>query len=71
MLSNYLDKIAETIRPEHKELNEKSNLLFTYTAMHGVGYQYVKKVFDRIGVRFVPVDEQKDPDPEFSTVKYD
>lgn len=69
-LKDYLDVINNTILPEHKELNKKANVLFTYTAMHGVGYNYVKQVFDLVGVRMVPVAEQKDPHPDFPTVKY-
>ncbi|KAJ3642544.1 hypothetical protein Zmor_025311 [Zophobas morio] len=69
-LHDYLHTIEETILPQHKEINATAQVLFTYTAMHGVGYRYVAKVFDLIKVRMVPVEEQKDPHPDFPTVKF-
>ncbi|KAH0821329.1 hypothetical protein GEV33_001462 [Tenebrio molitor] len=69
-LDGYLNVIKDTILPEHIEYNRKAKVLFTYTAMHGVGYGYVKKVFDLIGVQMVPVEKQKDPHPDFPTVKF-
>lgn len=53
------------------EANGKTSLKFTYTAMHGVGYKYMQKAFRIAGFEpFIVVEEQKDPDPEFSTVKF-
>lgn len=37
--------------------------------MHGVGYNYIVKAFEVAGLKIIPVEEQKDPDPEFPTVK--
>ncbi|KAK3928657.1 Phosphoglucomutase-2 [Frankliniella fusca] len=52
-------------------VNASSPLKFTYTAMHGVGYKYMKEAFQIAGFKpFIAVEEQKDPDPEFSTVKF-
>ena len=54
-----------------RDLNAKTPLKFTYTAMHGVGYEFSKesfKTFDHIP--FIPVVEQIQPDPEFPTVKF-
>lgn len=69
VLDDYLKIISETILPEQKQLNEKIGMSFTYTAMHGVGYPYVQKVCDVVGIKIIPVLEQRDPDPEFPTVK--
>lgn len=70
VFSNYLCKLQGIILPEYLENNKKLNKLFTYTAMHGVGYYYVDKVFEKIGIRIIPVSEQKDPNPDFPTVKF-
>ena len=44
---------------------------FAYTAMHGVGYQFAKKVFDIFELPpFKAVPEQKEPDPTFPTGTY-
>lgn len=69
VIKDYVDIIGKTILPEHRDINEKVGLLFTYTAMHGVGYRYIKEVFREIGVQFEPVLEQRDPHPDFPTVK--
>lgn len=44
---------------------------FVHTSVHGVGHNFVQsafKAFDLVPPEAVP--EQKDPDPEFPTVKY-
>lgn len=69
IFTDYIAVIENTLLPQHKLLNEQSNLVFTYTAMHGVGFRYIKKVFETIGVEMVSVIEQQEPDPEFPTVK--
>ncbi|KAJ8266579.1 hypothetical protein GJAV_G00132090 [Gymnothorax javanicus] len=53
----------------HRELNTKTPLKFVHSAFHGVGHEYVQQAFQAFGFRPpIPVPEQKDPDPEFSTV---
>ncbi|KZS89874.1 phosphoglucomutase 1 [Sistotremastrum niveocremeum HHB9708] len=45
--------------------------IFVSTAMHGVGDRFAAKAFDTFGIEpYVPVLEQKDPDPEFPTVSF-
>ncbi|VUZ50130.1 unnamed protein product [Hymenolepis diminuta] len=54
-----------------EEENKKSNVQFVYTAMHGVGYNAAKRIFETFGFKhMIPVEEQIHPDPEFSTVKF-
>ncbi|KAM9320681.1 glucose 1,6-bisphosphate synthase [Gastrophryne carolinensis] len=54
----------------HRELNHKSPMKFVHTAFHGVGHDYVRSAFRVFGFNPpIPVPEQKDPDPNFSTVK--
>ncbi|XP_014484362.1 PREDICTED: phosphoglucomutase-2 isoform X2 [Dinoponera quadriceps] len=55
----------------YPEINKNTTLKFTYTAMHGVGYDYMKSAFDAANFEpFLVVEEQQLPDPEFPTVKY-
>ena len=43
----------------------------TYTAMHGVGHDFVRRAFEVFNLqKFVSVDEQQEPDPTFSTVEF-
>ena len=54
-----------------KEATEKcgKNLKLVYTPVHGSGYVPVTRILDRLGINVTVVEEQKNPDPEFSTVK--
>ncbi|XP_044731684.1 phosphoglucomutase-2 [Chrysoperla carnea] len=69
-LVNYYLKLGKDLLNEHKAINGVSDLKFTYTAMHGVGYNYVVRGFKLAGLQLIPVIEQQDPDPEFPTVKF-
>ncbi|XP_053312605.1 glucose 1,6-bisphosphate synthase [Spea bombifrons] len=54
----------------NRELNMKTPLKFVHTSFHGVGHDFVQSAFTVFGFRPpIPVPEQKDPDPNFSTVK--
>lgn len=53
----------------HRELNTQSPLKFVHSSFHGVGHAYVQKAFQAFGFPPpIPVPEQMDPDPNFSTV---
>ncbi|XP_056412490.1 phosphopentomutase isoform X2 [Hyla sarda] len=55
----------------HRDINKESKLKFVHTSVHGVGHEFVQSAFQAFS--FSPplaVPEQKDPDPEFPTVKY-
>lgn len=56
-----------------KARHDSKPLKFTYTAMHGVGYKYVDIALKSAAVdieELCVVKEQRDPDPEFPTVKF-
>lgn len=51
--------------------NEATSLKFVYTAMHGIGAPFAERAFSCFHLpKFVPVAEQIQPDPEFSTVEF-
>lgn len=55
----------------YPDINKNTILKFTYTAMHGVGFNYMTSAFETANFKpFIVVEEQKDPDPEFPTVKF-
>nr|XP_033328793.1 glucose 1,6-bisphosphate synthase isoform X2 [Megalopta genalis] len=65
----YFHGLKQTVL--YPEVNRNTILKFTYTPMHGVGYEYMSAAFDAANLKpFVIVEEQKLPDPEFSTVKF-
>lgn len=46
-------------------------LEFINTSMHGVSDPFVRRAFDTFGIsQYIPVMEQRLPDPEFPTVKF-
>lgn len=47
-----------------------AELTLTYTAMHGVGYRVIKPIFDEMGLNWVSVAEQQEPDGTFPTVSF-
>lgn len=54
-----------------REQNRQSTMKVVFTAMHGIGTPYTAEAFRRFDLPpFIPVVEQVDPDPEFSTVKF-
>ena len=57
----------------HRQDNAASSLLFTYTAMHGVGLPFARSVFEAFefsSESFSVVEAQAEPDPSFPTVKF-
>lgn len=74
--SDPLDEICKSYMEDlkvicfHRDLNAKTSLRFVHTAFHGVGHDYVQLAFKAFGFAPpIPVQEQKDPDPDFSTVR--
>ncbi|XP_055061606.2 phosphopentomutase [Misgurnus anguillicaudatus] len=55
----------------HRELNKSSEVKIVHTSVHGVGHIFVQAAFKAFDLQPpYAVEEQKDPDPEFPTVKY-
>ncbi|KAA0722429.1 Phosphoglucomutase-2 [Triplophysa tibetana] len=55
----------------HRELNKNSEVKIVHTSVHGVGHTFVQAAFKAFDLQPpYAVEEQKDPDPEFPTVKY-
>ncbi|OCH95278.1 hypothetical protein OBBRIDRAFT_788474 [Obba rivulosa] len=55
----------------HRSLNAESPLKFVNTSMHGVSHPFMVRAFDVFGFPpFTAVEEQRNPDPEFPTVKF-
>lgn len=71
MFKLYFEKLLKNIPKNLISINETSDLKFVYTAMHGVGYPFVEKSFEIAKLQsLIAVMEQRDPDPEFSTVTF-
>ncbi|XP_053712059.1 phosphopentomutase-like [Synchiropus splendidus] len=54
-----------------RDINKKSDVKIVHTSVHGVGHSFVQAAFKAFDLNPpYAVEEQKDPDPEFPTVKY-
>nr|GAT58011.1 predicted protein [Mycena chlorophos] len=54
-----------------RSLNGNTNLRFVNTSMHGVSHAFVSRAFKLFGFApYIPVAEQKEPDPEFPSVAF-
>lgn len=72
MKEDYFE-MATSLSRDGPTNNAQSKLLFTYTAMHGVGLPFASRMFDSFGfpkANFSVVEEQAQPDPSFPTVKF-
>ncbi|CAH7687371.1 phosphoglucomutase-2 [Phakopsora pachyrhizi] len=68
----YFECILE-VNKRPPEVNFQSPVKFIYTPIHGVGFDFVARAFEQAGFNkgsLNVVTEQKDPDPDFSTVKF-
>ncbi|CAD6185885.1 unnamed protein product [Caenorhabditis auriculariae] len=57
----------------YREINEKTPIKFTYSAFHGVGYHFTKRMFKEFGFpesQFISVAEQQEPNPDFPTIPF-
>lgn len=71
MIKKYYEEMVAVFPSSYFAINDKAKLKIVYTAMHGVGYPYVKRAFEVSNLQPVhAVIEQRDPDPEFPTVKF-
>jgi len=67
--ADYNEKLAAYCM--NKEQNAATNLRFTYTPVHGVGTRAVKAAMAVFSLpELIEVELQKNPDPEFPTVKF-
>ncbi|XP_016946573.2 glucose 1,6-bisphosphate synthase, partial [Drosophila biarmipes] len=65
----FYETLKKLLPPIYLETNECSQLRFIYTALHGVGYPFMREAFYQARLKpVIPVLEQKDPDPEFPTL---
>ena len=56
---------------KRRSLNEQTSLKFVNTSMHGVSDSPMSKAFPLFGLpKYIPVEAQQQPDPEFPTVKF-
>ena len=65
----YLDELSKLTLSKEAVKKCGKDLKLVYTPVHGSGYVPVTKILARLGINVTVVEEQKNPDTEFSTVK--
>uniref|UniRef100_A0A3Q3MYU5 Phosphoglucomutase 2 like 1 n=1 Tax=Mastacembelus armatus TaxID=205130 RepID=A0A3Q3MYU5_9TELE len=66
--SCYMDELTSLCF--HRDLNSSCSLKFVHSSFHGVGHVFVQQAFQTFGFTPpIPVPEQKDPDPNFPSVR--
>ncbi|CCM02916.1 uncharacterized protein FIBRA_05030 [Fibroporia radiculosa] len=69
MVEAYFESVSALT--SHRTVNPQTPLKFVNTSMHGVSHPFMVRAFDAFGFpAFIPVLEQQEPDPEFTTVKF-
>ncbi|CAK1540737.1 unnamed protein product [Leptosia nina] len=69
--TKYMEYIRTSLHDDVLEQNKVAKVPAVYSAMHGVGYDYVLKAFDAANLMTpISVPEQQDPNPDFPTVKF-
>jgi phosphomannomutase len=65
----YANRAAELISPAEQK-PERANLKIVYTAMHGVGFDHIARIFAQAGFEVESVKAQEVPDGSFPTVSF-
>lgn len=69
IFDEYVTIVSNAPLKEQVDVSKSAGVVFTYTPMHGVGYPFIERLFRENGLQCVVVPEQKDPHPDFPTVK--
>lgn len=64
---SYYNEVVASLR--NADIIKKSKTLVAYTPLHGSGLGPVTHLFDELGIEYVTVKEQEQPDGSFPTVK--
>lgn len=65
----YFDELEKLLLSPDVIKRRGKDLKLVYTPVHGAGYMPVTEMFRRLGINASVVEEQANPDTEFSTVK--
>ncbi|XP_022657810.1 phosphoglucomutase-2-like isoform X2 [Varroa destructor] len=67
--SKYMEVLEKSMFD--RNMNRQTNVMFTFTSMHGVSHPYITEAFKRWNFKpGYPVVEQMEPHPDFPTVKF-
>lgn len=71
LIPSSFDPYFSAIKSLSLQSKPGNSLVITYTAMHGVGYEFTKRAFETFELPpFVSTAEQQEPDAQFPTVRF-
>lgn len=69
-IQQYVDRAIALVPNNPQAIERRSKLKIVHTSMHGVGWKFVKKIFEGVGFSLNSVPEQQEPDGTFPTVSF-
>jgi phosphomannomutase len=66
----YVDRAISLIPQDSESKKRRGALKVTHTSMHGVGWKFVREIFERSGFSLSSVASQQEPDGSFPTVAF-
>lgn len=69
-IAAYVDRALTLIPQDSQARQRRGNLKITHTSMHGVGWKFVREIFERSGFTLSSVLSQQEPDGSFPTVAF-
>ena len=69
-IQHYVDRAIALVPNDPEAIERRSRLKIVHTSMHGVGWKFVKQIFEGVGFSLNSVPEQQEPDGKFPTVSF-
>lgn len=69
-IADYTARALSLIPQDAASRQRRKGLKITHTAMHGVGWKFVREIFERSGFSLFSVASQQEPDGSFPTVAF-
>ena len=69
-IAAYVDRALSLIPQDSESRKRRGDLKITHTSMHGVGWKFVREIFERSGFVLSSVASQQEPDGRFPTVAF-
>ena len=69
-IQHYVNRAVELVPITPQDLERRGKLKIVHTSMHGVGWKFVKQIFEGVGFSLHSVLEQQEPDGTFPTVSF-
>jgi phosphomannomutase len=69
-IASYVNRALSLIPQDSQSRQRRRGLKITHTSLHGVGWKFVREIFERSGFSLFSVSSQQEPDGSFPTVAF-